>query len=228
MTSFSYADFVDDVTERTGGPDLTASDIQSIARSLHLTLNAWAAAGYNTWRVGETVLSLDGVASARTLSPRVDDVLAVRASSAADGNLDPRQGSWPTIERKSVDEYVERGDLGQTGRPSIFWLERGTPPKLHLHPIGVAGGAVHVVYVARPDDYDRISGGASALGDAPERWLNALVYSVAHDVARKKVAQRRLDREVRNELADAAADALRYARANDQPRTPIRVGIGRR
>lgn len=226
MYNFDLEDVLDEAISLAGGQTASAEEIIGARRSVHLTLASWSAMGLNTWRIGSVVLGLSGAAGALVLPPNTDDVLDVRVSLSNAGNANPTEGSWTAITRVSRDEFNAIADRGLRGRPSRYWLERSVPaPKLHMHPVGEAGGAAHVVYVGLPM-------GGTALSDdietIPTRWMPALVYAVALSIARKRVARGAdVPPAVVADLSTTAQQMFDAARINDQPRTPIRVGMGR-
>lgn len=171
---FDFADVYDDVVDRAGGEQSTASDVVRVRRGLRLLLERWEAEGFNTWRIRSLTTQSTGTGAAIQLPDCVDDVLNVNSV---------RMGqSESPMRRITAVEYAQMANKHTKGEPSQYWLNReARAPTLFVYPIGKA--PIIVTYVERPADYDRFG---DDLENVPGRWLEALIAGLALDLARKR------------------------------------------
>lgn len=211
-TGFDFADLVDEAVALSGGETATASDVIRVRRGLRLLTERWKAQGYNTWRIATTTVAAPGVAALQ-LPECVDDVIDVTAIKAGSSTEAP-------MARISASQYARLTTKDTQGLPSQYWLERASPPVLHVFPVGHTGTAdtLKVYYVERPEAFDRYGGDA----DVPGRWLNALVVGLGLHLARTRPP---LDPGLIQRLTAEAADAEELAQRDDRDRGRFRYRI---
>ena len=177
-----FADILDEAIALSGGEERTAEEIISARRSAYLLLQKWQQLNYNTWRVKQVRISLDGSAERYVLPRDVDDLLDVRASAnVVTGTT--KVDSWSPITRISRGDYYRLTNHQTYGQPSQIWLDRTDPPAVHPYPIGIKGQQIQLVYVERPKDFDPIGNAF----DAPDRWTLALVTGIAASMSKKRI-----------------------------------------
>lgn len=172
-TGFDFPAIYDEVVARAGGEQSTAEDVQRVRRGMRIILERWQQKGYNTWRISRRTVTTAGSANGIKLPSCVDDVIHVL-----------REDGGP-LERVPMDRYMRLPDKDKTGRPGVFTLIRSEPPVLRLYPCGLTSApeALEVWYVERPAAFS-VTG--STHDDVPGRWLEAMILSLAHDLARKR------------------------------------------
>ena len=126
------------------------------------------------------------------------------------------------MRRISATQYAQLTKKQTYGRPSQYYLDRATNPKLFVLPIGVENQITNIIvtYVERPDSFDRYEGN----NDVPGRWLGALVAGLALDLAEKRPPY---DENLIARLQGKATDAEDIAQRADRDRTSFRMRIGR-
>lgn len=209
MTGFTFADVYDEVIARAGGEQSTAEDVIKVRRGLRLLLERFEARGYNTWRIRCLRMMATGGSPIVMLPDCVDDVIHV----LADGS---------ELTRRPADYYMTIGSKERTGRPSLYWLDRQVPPRLHLYPTG-DGTPLEVWYVERPEDFDVAADG---IDDIPGRWLEAVILGLAADLAKKRPNPGGEYREdLIQRLMVEAREAEDIAQRADRDRTKFRYRI---
>jgi hypothetical protein len=211
-TGFDFADFYDEVISRVGGEQSTAEDVIRVQRSLRLVLERWSQR-YNTWRTQERTIACNGVTGQIDLPADVDDVIMV---ARIDGG---------SLTRVTTDRFFEMSGTNRPGVPGTWTLLRGAPnARLALYPLGTPGLQLRIWPVLRPAHYSRVD---TLMDDAPGRWMEAMILSVSHDMARKRPGEggvyneeliARLDRE--------RLDAEDRAHRNDRDRAPYQFRMG--
>jgi hypothetical protein len=176
---FDFVTIYEEVVSRAGGEQSTAEDVLKVERGLRIILQRWMNKRYPTWRVEHTTVAASGYSAAIPLSRGVDDVLGANV-------IDRRTGDTLTVmQRVSGSTYRQFANKHTHGMPAQFWVNRGEPPELMVFPIGTPG-TVHVIelwYVATPPEWKRGSSGSEVV---PSRWLEALLWAGAHDLASKR------------------------------------------
>lgn len=208
VAGFDFADVYDEVVDRAGGEQSTASDVVRVRRGLRLLLERWEAKGFNTWRIRSLNTMSTGSGAEIQLPRCVDDVINVNAL---------RMGkSESPMRRITAVEYAQLANKTIGGQPSQYWLDREAPsPALYVYPIGKA--PIIVTYVERPADYDRFSD--ENLDSVPGRWLEALVAGLAHDLACKRPPY---NEQLISRLKAYAVDAEEIAQDADRNRARFR------
>jgi hypothetical protein len=211
---FAAEDLLTEAVRLAGGEQSTAEDILAARRVLYLRLEEWAASFGNSFRVRRTLIPTLPATPGVQLDPATDDVISVLVGP---------QGI-PVRERITPIVYSQIVNKTQGSQPSRFYVERGEPPTLFLHPTG-AGMACTVWWFASAAGY----GYDSNQLDAPARWYRPLVLSVAYDLACGRIMpdprmselhERRIIR-LKTDLDEALAKAM----PNDRQRAPFRLQL---
>ena len=214
QNGFDFDDILNDVIERAVGERALASDVTSARRSIYMILEDWHMRGLNTWRVRTQDYSfLPGTKV--QLPSRLDDTLNVSILTGENQNEIP-------LTRLSDVEYAQITNKQTAGIPTQFYIQRTEPPTMQVYPEGRFGQSetVRVMYVERPDRFDRHSPDI----DAPSRWMNALIFGAAADLASKRPD--RAQAGTVGQLEMKYRDALIAAQGNDRQRKPFRMRIG--
>lgn len=213
VAGFDFSDIFDDVVDRAGGEQSTATDVIRVRRGMRLLLERWEAQGYNTWRIRTLTVRASGTSPEVRLPACVDDVLQVNSLRY--------ENSESPMRRISAVEYAQLATKKSTGQPAQYWLDRAREaPVLHIYPIGPA--PIIVTYVERPADYDRFGAGDI---DVPGRWLEALILNLAMDLAKKRPPY---DEALVSRLTREAAEAEILAQDADRDRSRYRYKIEKR
>jgi hypothetical protein len=220
MSSFDFADVLDEAVALSGGESATAADVISARRSMHLLLIEWKNRGFNTWRIKHENYGV-GQNGQVTLPSKVDDIFQVSSNNPKGGSCFDFMGAQANMRRITADEYANLTTLPQ-GRPSMFYLERTEPPTVFVYPIGRPGisETLEIWYIERPPEFDRYGNDPDGL---PQRWLNALVSGVAVRMAKKRpgTEEEKIERLGKDYIND-----LELCTNNDRERVNLRVRIG--
>lgn len=213
IEGFSSADVIRQAISRAGLRAGTAEEIQDAQRSLFLVLQEWQARRLPTWRYDHLTIQSMMQAETLAISVEVDDIVSLQPSTGT------TEGPWePPIQRVSFAEFSEYRTPAEAGRPTLFYLQRGSAPVLHLYPPTTAGRWFRMACVVRPADW---AGDGPGGDDAPPaRWLPALIASVAYDLAQQSSD---VPPQKMQQLAQRAEMLVRQAESNDRERTRFRV-----
>ena len=119
-----------------------------------------------------------------------------------------------SISRMDRNEYIGIPNKATKARPTQYWLERLTTPKIHLNPTPENSTDKLVYYVWRTiEDIDA----ASQDVDVPNRFLPCLVSGLAYYLCLKKNTQKLpvLKQQYEQDLLNA----IKY----DEDRSPLKI-----
>ena len=119
-----------------------------------------------------------------------------------------------SISRMDRNEYIGIPNKATKARPTQYWLERLTTPKIHLYPTPENSTDKLVYYVWRTiEDIDA----ASQDVDVPNRFLPCLVSGLAYYLCLKKNTQKLpiLKQQYEQDLLNA----IKY----DEDRSPLKI-----
>jgi hypothetical protein len=182
------AHIIEEAYERIGQQPKTGNDLKTARRSLNLLLTKWVNDGVNLFTLDLTTTSLTKDVNHITLSAsQYLDVL----DGAIRDNSDTSNPQDISIERISLDEYLNIPTKNDTGKPVQFAVERNSQ-------FISAGTATHKIYfwpipdqtyyqftswtIRYPQD---VTATYTQNPDIPRRYLPALISGLAVELAVK-------------------------------------------
>ena len=182
------AHIIEEAYERIGQQSKTGNDLKTARRSLNLLLTKWVNDGVNLFTLDLTTTSLTKDVNNITLSAsQYLDVL----DGAIRDNSDTSNPQDISIERISLDEYLNIPTKNDTGKPVQFAVERNSQ-------FISSGTATHKIYfwpipdqtyyqftswtIRYPQD---VTATYSQNPDIPRRYLPALISGLAVELAVK-------------------------------------------
>ena len=215
------------------GPEITRSHMSEATRSLNLVLQSeFATRGVNLWQVEEGVV-IDLVApvgqvgtATYVLPSYVLQVLNVRY------NMPQENAPGATIDRIMLpigrDDYAAYPNKLQAGTPTVYWFQRLIPPQLTIWQPDQYGPPNTITYDALRQSQDAYP----TLGqtpDAPQRFYEPLVASLAHrlgrkfwsDLVRAKKMTEQAALKMVDDLKAEALQAWQGAALDDQEMAPL-------
>lgn len=182
------AHIIEEAYERIGQQPKTGNDLKTARRSLNLLLTKWVNDGVNLFTLDLTTTSLTKDVNHITLSAsQYLDVL----DGAIRDNSDTSNPQDISIERISLDEYLNIPTKNDTGKPVQFAVERNSQ-------FTSAGTATHKIYfwpipdqtyyqftswtIRYPQD---VTATYTQNPDIPRRYLPALISGLAVELAVK-------------------------------------------
>lgn len=182
------AHIIEEAYERIGQQPKTGNDLKTARRSLNLLLTKWVNDGVNLFTLDLTTTSLTKDVNNITLSAsQYLDVL----DGAIRDNSDTSNPQDISIERISLDEYLNIPTKNDTGKPVQFAVERNSQ-------FTNSGTATHKIYfwpipdqtyyqftswtIRYPQD---VTATYSQNPDIPRRYLPALISGLAVELAVK-------------------------------------------
>lgn len=180
-TSGTYAwapdntDIIETAYSLAGWDMRTGYDARAARFSLNLILTEWATRGVNLWTIEQaTTDCVDGTASYALDAKTIDVLDAVIRISDVDTPL----------ERITMEQYLQLPDKTTEGVPSQYAVLRGTTqPTLYLYNVPDASTYDIVYWRIR---YMQDIGHMAQSPDVPRRFLPALVWRLAYDLALQK------------------------------------------
>ena len=154
--------------------ELTAEMLFDARQELNLIGSAWANRGPNLWAVDQIAVPLIAGQAAYAIDPATVDILDARITvpGPADQVLAPI----------SRGDYAAYPNKAQTGRPTVFWLDRLAQPVLTLWPVPDANGPYVLSFFRARQMQDATLGGATT-PDVPYRGLDALCWALAENLS---------------------------------------------
>jgi len=198
--------------ERIGvrAPEFRQEHMLSAYRELNLVLVTFSNMQPNLWAVERTQTTLTpGVA---TISLPNYSVLVVDASIVL--NFGTSSEARRYITPISRTEYLSYANQQTPGPPTVFWQDRLITPTITFYPVPDSNGPYTFDYfwLRQLQDANLTNGETP---DVPYRWLDALVASLAHRLARIYAptleAQRKAD----------ALEAWQIAATQDTENVPL-------
>lgn len=182
------AHIIEEAYERIGQQSKTGNDLKTARRSLNLLLTKWVNDGVNLFTLDLTTTSLTKDVNNITLSAsQYLDVL----DGAIRDNSDTSNPQDISIERISLDEYLNIPTKNDTGKPVQFAVERNSQ-------FISSGTATHKIYfwpipdqtyyqftswtIRYPQD---VTATYTQNPDIPRRYLPALISGLAVELAVK-------------------------------------------
>jgi hypothetical protein len=161
------AEIIQEAYERCGIETKSGYDLKTARRSLNLLLTKWVNDGVNLF-----TLNLETIAMTKD-----QDHITVSAGSHLDildgvirDNSDTSSPQDVSLERISLDEYLQIPTKSDTGKPVQFSVERNAQ-------FTSSGTATHKIYLW-------------PIPEIPKRYLPALISGLAVELAMKKAPDR--------------------------------------
>ena len=193
------ADIIEEAYERCGLEVRTGYDAKTARRSLNIMFSEWANRGVNLWTVKQNAFTVsEGTASydsTNGLASPMNDILEVAVR---------RDNTDYEIDRISRGEYLNIPNKTTSGRPSQFFFDRQTSPRLILWPTPEnSTDQIVFYYITRIEDADSLTN----TSDVPYRFLPCMVAGLAYYISIKKAPERvQLLKAIYEEEFQRAAD----------------------
>ena len=119
-------DVIQEAYDRLGGDPILGYDVRSARRSLNIMFSDWANRGYNQWTVEEKDLTI--VKSTISYDLPADTIDIINA------NIKESTGLYYAMSRLGLNDYSAIQNKATESRPTQFYLQRTSTPKIYLYP----------------------------------------------------------------------------------------------
>jgi len=119
-------DVIQEAYDRIGGDPILGYDVRSARRSLNIMFSDWANRGYNQWTVEEKDLTLVKSTISYDLPSDTIDII--------NANLKESNGLYYAMSRLGLNNYSAIQNKATESRPTQFYLQRTSTPKIYLYP----------------------------------------------------------------------------------------------
>ena len=119
-------DVIQEAYDRIGGDPILGYDVRSARRSLNIMFSDWANRGYNQWTVEEKDLTI--VKSTISYDLPADTIDIINA------NIKESTGLYYAMSRLGLNDYSAIQNKATESRPTQFYLQRTSTPKIYLYP----------------------------------------------------------------------------------------------
>jgi len=231
--TLDIAEIIEEAGERCGFSQDRLREgyfFKTARRSLDLLMTEWANTGVNLWTLEQNTIALaDGTNTYTNIPADTVDILdAVSRTTEAGGTT-----TDVPMERISTEEYLNRTNKLQEGRPIQFSLLRGNDAHtLFVYPTPDTA----YTFVYWQIRYMEDTGDLAKNVDMPKRLLPALIAGLAWQLAIKYPAQVSRDeasgqfvqsdgvsRETRAELRQIYVESFALARQEDRDRASMMI-----
>ena len=206
--SVNVANAIEEAYELAGLEARTSYDSVTARRSLNIMFADWNNRGIQMWEVSKVELTLTEGTNEYNINTFDIDILDAYIEKTVNNVVTDH-----SISRIDRNEYVGIPNKSTKARPTQYWLERHTTPKIHLYPTPENSTDKLIYYVWRTiEDVDA----AAQDIDIPNRFLPCLVSGLAYYLCSKKNTQKLpiLKQQYEQDLLNA----LKY----DEDRSPLR------
>ena len=207
--SLNVADAIEEAYELAGLEARTSYDAITARRSLNIMFADWNNRGIQMWEVSKVELTLTEGTNEYSINYFDIDILDAYIEKTINNVVTDH-----SISRMDRNEYIRIPNKATKARPTQYWLERLTTPKIHLYPTPENSTDKLVYYVWRTiEDIDA----ASQDVDVPNRFLPCLVSGLAYYLCLKKNTQKLpvLKQQYEQDLLNA----IKY----DEDRSPLKI-----
>ena len=207
--SLNVADAIEEAYELAGLEARTSYDAVTARRSLNIMFADWNNRGIQMWEVSKVELTLTEGTNEYSINSFDIDILDAYIEKTINNVVTDH-----SISRMDRNEYIGIPNKATKARPTQYWLERLTTPKIHLYPTPENSTDKLVYYVWRTiEDIDA----ASQDVDVPNRFLPCLVSGLAYYLCLKKNTQKLpvLKQQYEQDLLNA----IKY----DEDRSPLKI-----
>lgn len=170
-------DIIEEAYEMVGVNVRAGYELKTARRSLDLLTKEWANRGQNMWTIEETSASIAASAVSETLETDTIDVLDVLWRTGSGTTQSDR-----TMTRMAVTEWSHIANKNQTGKPSMYWINRLVGgPVLYMWPVPEEAGTLVYYKMRRMED----TGAYTNTMDIPPRFYPAMTTGLAYYLAMK-------------------------------------------
>ena len=174
-------DYIDEAFSRCGIEVRTGYQLRTAIRSINFILVDWANRGLNRWTISTRTQTLTASDSDYNLDSDVIDILSMVIRT---DNADTSKQLDTTMDRVSRSEFLNIPNKLQTGKPSLYYVDRGTTlPILNIWPTPDS----QTTYILRFDTLNRI-GEIDHTTETPSinfRFYQCLASGLAYQLALK-------------------------------------------
>ena len=119
-------DVIQEAYDRFGGDPILGYDVRSARRSLNIMFSDWANRGYNQWTVEEKDLTIVKSTISYDLPSDTIDII--------NANIKESNGLYYAMSRLGLGNYSAIQNKATESRPTQFYLQRTSTPKIYLYP----------------------------------------------------------------------------------------------
>lgn len=179
--NLSIDDLIEEAFERCGMRPTSGYQLSSARRSLNLLFLDWANRGLNLWTIEQATYALTAGINEIDLDASVVNVIeAVIRDSSSGTSTDI------AISRISRDDYLSVPDKTTRARPSQFYVQRTSAPKVFFYPAADKDYTFVYYRIRRIED----AGAYTDTADVNFRFLPCLASGLAYYLALKFAADR--------------------------------------
>jgi hypothetical protein len=206
--SLSTSDVIEEAYELAGLELRTGYDANAARRCLNILFADWSNRGVQLWEVEQVSLDLTKDTASYDLNEYDIDVLDAVLRRTSGGTTNDLQ-----MERIDRSEYFNIPVKTSTGRPSQFYVERTTTPKIYLYPTPENSTDKLITY-----RWKRIQDNKSTEDqDLPARFIPCMVSGLAYYISVKKNPQKALM------LKQMYEEDFKRAYESDRDRSSLRL-----
>ena len=182
--SLSTSDVIEEAYELAGLELRTGYDANAARRCLNILFADWSNRGVQLWEVEQVPLDLTKDTASYDLNEYDIDILDAVLRRTSGGTTNDLQ-----MERIDRSEYFNIPVKTSTGRPSQFYVERTTTPKIYLYPTPENSTDKLITYRwKRIQDVNK----STEDQDLPARFIPCMVSGLAYYISVKKNPQKAL------------------------------------
>jgi hypothetical protein len=215
--SLDIDEIIKEAVELAGGQQALGNDARTLVRSLNLLYTDLTNRKINLFTLAAKTMALSANDAEYAVSASDVDILnaAIRTGSGT-SQTDIR------IERVGFDLYAQISNKAQTGRPTLFYVDRAVAnPTITLWPVPDQAYTLYYWVFQRFED-------ATAMAQdpgVPFRYIPVLTNGLAYQLARKRASQVRDPNEMQAAEALVARLKLEYEEALDYATTEDRERV---
>lgn len=207
--SLSTSDVIEEAYELAGLELRTGYDANAARRCLNIMFADWSNRGVQLWEVEQVTLDLTKDTASYDLNEYDIDVLDAVLRRTSGGTTNDLQ-----MERIDRSEYFNIPVKTSTGRPSQFYVERTTTPKIYLYPTPENSTDKLITYRwKRIQDVNK----STEDQDLPARFIPCMVSGLAYYISVKKNPQKALM------LKQMYEEDFKRAYESDRDRSSLRL-----
>ena len=174
-------DVIQEAYDRIGGDPILGYDVRSARRSLNILFSDWANRGYNQWTVEEKDLTL--VQSTISYDLPADTIDIINA------NIKESDGKYYAMSRLGLNDYSAIQTKTTEARPTQFYLQRTSTPKIYLYPApNDSTDVVNYWRIRRIEDVTaQTVNGVEQNVDVPSRAIECMCSGLTYFLAQKRI-----------------------------------------